>query len=222
MGNPIGATSYRLAIVLCSSLVGLFGVSGTGQGSEPSAHTFPVCFDFSCRSEVTVSLDNNEWRGVRNLFFPPAINAKEERKRIQQAVGLMEIMAGKYTPTYRDLARNDEAVTSINSNTSGQLDCIDEAINTTTYLQLFEGDGLLRFHRVSERAYRRALFNQHWAAQLIEHGSGESYIIDSWFRDNGEPPYVVRGKQWHDLSVFRRRARNQLDRSVAVTVQAER
>jgi hypothetical protein len=85
---------------------------------------------------------------------------------------------------------------------SGQMDCIDESINTSTYLKLLEKDGLLKFHLVRERAYRRSLLTQHWAAQVVETANGQHYVIDSWFEDNGELPILVNGKAWHDLSFF--------------------
>ena len=83
----------------------------------------------------------------------------------------------------------------------GQLDCIDESINTTRYLELFEQAGLLKFHRVTERAYRRSLFDQHWAAQLQDLKSSRRYVIDSWYGDNGEPPLMVSSERWMDLSL---------------------
>lgn len=190
-----------LTLLLLASGV-VFTQSASAQGPE-----FDVCYDFSCRSKSRVVLNRNEWSGVSRLFFPPAASPAEERKQIQRAVGLMEVMAGKYTPTYRDVARNSETLEDLTEANTGQLDCVDEAINTTTYLRLFETAGLIRFHKVLDKAYRRALLNQHWAAEVVDNISGESFIIDSWFRDNGEPPYVVRGEDWRNLSIFRRRAR---------------
>ena len=48
------------------------------------------------------------------------------------------------------------------------MDCIDESVNTTTYLKLFENHGLLRWHRTIERIQRRGIVDAHWAGQIEE------------------------------------------------------
>ena len=55
----------------------------------------------------------------------------------------------------------------------GQQDCIDESINTTVFMRLFQQTGLLRHHRVLDRAYRRSIWDQHWAAEIEEIGTEE-------------------------------------------------
>ncbi len=161
---------------------------------------FDVCYDFGCRHQIEVALNAKEWKSVAMIL--DAEKASVERKQIKLAVARMEYLAGLYSPIHRDVARN----LPVNTDTSspslfpGQLDCIDESINTTRYLELFERAGLLKFHRVAERAYRRSFFDQHWAAQLEELETNQHYVIDSWFRDNGEPPILVTRERWKDLS----------------------
>ena len=81
---------------------------------------------------------------------------------------------------------------------SGQLDCIDESTNTTTYLRLLDQAGLLRHHRVVERATRFGLFvgMPHSTAVIEELDSGNRFAVDSWFHDNGQPPHIVRLEDW--------------------------
>ncbi len=165
---------------------------------------FPVCYDFMCQTRETVTLSDKHWDTVLEIFDEPAVSARDERLRIQAAIGRMEQLAGFHTPTYRDMPRNFSSRNSAVSELPGQMDCVDESINTTTYLKLLEARGLLRHHRVLPRAYRRALLNQHWAGQVEEIASGERYIIDSWFLENGRQPYIVHSDDWHDLSPFNR------------------
>ena len=165
--------------------------------------SFPVCYDFTCRTKETVTLSQTHWATVLEIFREPVSSARDERLTIQAAIGRMEQLAGFHTPTYRDLPRNYTGENSAVSELPGQMDCVDESINTTTYLKVFEARGLLRHHRVLPRAYRRALLNQHWAGQVEELASGERYIIDSWFYENGRQPYVVHSDDWHDISPFR-------------------
>ena len=180
--------------------------------SEDSPQPYKICHGFSCQFMSEVELSSKEWRAVRNLFFPIADSAVEERKQIQRAIGLMEVLSGKYTPTYKDVRRNSGSLTDAFDTLEGQLDCVDEAINTTTYLNLFKQFDLLKHHSVADRAYRRALLDQHWAGQLIESKTKMPFIVDSWFGDNGDVPHIVAGEDWFDLSIFGRRNKKQKKR----------
>ncbi len=161
-------------------------------------NSIAVCYNFACNERSHVSLSQQEWAQVAGWFHPPARNGEQEREQIRHAVGWMEELVGRYTPTHRDVAGN----LPDNAQMPGQLDCIDESRNTTTYLKLLQANALLRFHRVVERAYRRALFDQHWSGQIEELASGERYVVDSWFQDNGMLPYIQTAKSWRDIPVF--------------------
>ena len=163
--------------------------------------TIEVCYDFGCQSLQEVRLSGKEWSSIRAIF--DAEDAVEERGQIKRAVARMESLAGLYTPTHLDkggnmpIQRSDERLVRL----PGQLDCIDESINTSQYLELFEGAGLLKFHDAAGRVYRRSFLSQHWAAQVREKKTGRHFVVDSWFEDNGEPPVLVASEVWHDLSL---------------------
>ncbi len=158
-----------------------------------------VCHGFGCREQTTVEINSKEWSSVTALF--DAADSREERGQIKFALGYMEYLTGLYAPLGRDLAGNVQPeMNNGQRDRSGQLDCIDEAVNTTRFLQLFEKTGLLRYHRVLRPAYRRSFLVQHWAGHVEDVSSGERYVYDSWFKDNGQPPLLVTSKRWHDLS----------------------
>ena len=158
----------------------------------------PICYNFSCKVKDLIDIEPNHWAEVSGWFFPKATTPAEERKQIKQAIGWMEVVVGKYTPTHRDTGLDLE----YGGEFPGQLDCIDESLNTTTYLQLFKDRGLIRHHRVLERAYRRAIFDQHWAGQIQELETGDRYVVDSWFQKNGILPYIQEYEQWMDIPFF--------------------
>jgi hypothetical protein len=164
----------------------------------PTPDAFPVCYDFGCRTRQIVTLSPEEWREVAGWFVPTPANAAAEREQIRRAVGWMEVLVGRHTPTHLDKGRND----LIPTQAPGQLDCIDESTNATTYLRLLERQGLLRFHRVLDRAYRRALLDQHWAGQIEDLATGERFVVDSWFADNGSLPYIQSLDKWLDIPFF--------------------
>ena len=187
-------TVSGLILLIVSATTGL-----TNDSATPDR--IPVCFDFSCKTSVTISLDDKDWQGVHEVF-ENSESALQERDNIKQAIAVMEHLVGMYTPTHRDIARNWSEKHQELAALPGQMDCIDESINTTTYLGLLEQAGLLKFHRVLDRAYRKSLIDQHWAAEVVDIQSGQQYVIDSWFADNGEVPILVKSERWYKLSWF--------------------
>lgn len=162
-----------------------------------STQRIPVCYNFGCTVQQVVRITPEEWNEVANWFTPQAENAAQERKQIQHAVGWLEVVAGRYTPIHRDKGQN-----KISDTFEGQMDCIDESTNTTVFLHLLQNYGLLRFHRVVDRAYRRTLWDQHWAGQIEELDSGHRWVVDSWFQDFGVLPYIQEAVQWKDIPFF--------------------
>jgi len=151
-----------------------------------------ICYNYDCNRTAHVRPAAGEWQTVVNQFKPPARSAAEERDMVRRAIAVLEHIAGTQTPTFRDRGRNP-----IVDDWPGQMDCIDESMNTKRYLDLLQERNLLRWHRVADRAYRAPhLFDQHWAGQIIELETLDSYIVDSWFLDNGNMPYIQALNNW--------------------------
>jgi hypothetical protein len=159
----------------------------------------PVCMNFSCRDRQIISISPQEWDSIANWLRQPTINAEGERLNIKKAIGWMEVIVGRHTPTHRDVGGD---LADLDVEFPGQLDCIDESLNTTTYLKLLEQNDLLKYHKVVERAYRRAILDQHWAGQIEVLDSGERWVVDSWFQNNGYLPYVQKSEAWEDVNLF--------------------
>ena len=170
--------------------------------SNISLSNIPVCYDFGCKQRSVVNLPLTEWQGVTGWFEPVATNAAEERDQIKRAIGWMEVLIGRHTPTHRDLAFDLPPLDDTSHLFPGQQDCIDEAVNTTTYLRLLEQYGLLKHHTVIEQAYRQAIFDQHWAGQIRDNESGERYVVDSWFQPNGYLPVIQASRDWEDINLI--------------------
>ena len=138
-----------------------------------------------------VTLTASQWQTIRYLFAADA-SPTIERESIRQAIALLENTVGDITGTWRDLAGN-----VVGSGEPGQLDCISESKNTTTYLRLLFDDGLLKWHDIEERQVRHPLiFNTHWTAVIVDRSNGERFAVDSWFLDNGQPPAIQPLSDW--------------------------
>ena len=154
-----------------------------------AAPYFVHCYDYGCKSTQEVRYSDAQWGEIRSLFARP-MGAFEEKQAIRRAVATMERFSGEQTGTYRDVGGNiaDEYV--------GQHDCIDESTNTFQYLSALEQLELLKFHRVEPKQRRIVWLATHWTAVIAEIDSDEKFAVDSWYRDNGELPYIQPLADW--------------------------
>ncbi|TVO73554.1 hypothetical protein [Sedimenticola selenatireducens] len=182
------SSRYRVLVLLT------FSFSAKAWDAPPP---FQTCTDYHCDILQPVALESSHWREIRALF-PPQRTAKDERGQISKAIAQLEQIVGKINGTWRDLAENDGE-----GSEPGQLDCIAESLNTTTYLQLMEQDNLLKWHRVEARQRRNPwLFDVHWTATILDREAQQIYAVDSWFFENGHPPIIQPIEAWLSGQAF--------------------
>jgi len=161
---------------------------------------FEVCLDYHCDFKQTVALKYNEWSQIKQLFTPALPTAQAERYQIKQAIGLFEKLVGDQSDIGKDLAKNDGEGTEM-----GQLDCISESLNTTTFLNLMEKEKLFSHHHTEARAVRHPwIFSTHWTAVIKETDTPRKYAVDSWFFANGTPPVIQPLDAWLANESFRK------------------
>ncbi len=161
--------------------------------TRPTPAHFSVCYDHSCETVDQLSLGPAQWSRIRLIFQPLPGTPAEERQRIRRAIASMEQMVGKKTGTWRDKGKNLKGLFQ-----QGQMDCIDESTNTTTYLRMMKNDGLIRWHAIEDRATRYpSIFSwPHTTAVIRDLRNQRRYAVDSWFFDNGVPPVIVPLEKW--------------------------
>ena len=159
----------------------------------PSPERFSICFGHTCRFIVDVNLSDAEWQNIEKIFQSSNKNPVKEREEIQQAIGLLEDLVGDKTNTSDDKGGNFEGFGH-----QGQMDCVDESTNTTVYLTMLQNRGLMRFHRVSNRTSRGVFSLQapHFTAVISEKETDKKYAVDSWFLENGKPPFIIPLAEW--------------------------
>jgi hypothetical protein len=160
---------------------------------NPTPAKYTVCHGNSCRLRTEVSLSSAEWAQVRALFDPPPKDAAAERHQIALATGLLEILTGRQAGTLEDAPGM-----GVHWNPDGQLDCIDEATNSTAYMRMMAADGLIRFHDIDLPANRFVItaWGPSNTATIKERTTGKVYAVDSYFRANGEPADILPLDVW--------------------------
>ena len=163
--------------------------------TDPVPERFSVCSGHTCSDVTQVALRPAQGQQVRDQFISPAETAEDERGNIARVIAFMEALIGPLTGTSNDKGRNFQGV-----GRDGQIDCIDESTNTTSYLKMLVQEGLVTRHSVQDRVTRGFfIFGwPHTTAVIRDNESGERFAVDSWFIDNGEPPFILPLQVWQD------------------------
>lgn len=159
----------------------------------PTPENFSICYGHTCRYITETGLSEKEWAAIKEIFRFEASNPEQERNKIRDAIALLESIIGEKTNTSNDKGKNFPGM-----GLKGQLDCVDESINTSVYLTILQNSNLMKWHQVSHRRSRGILSLQvpHFTAVIREKDYDLQFAVDSWFLDNGHPPYIVPLDIW--------------------------
>jgi hypothetical protein len=155
----------------------------------PRQDTVTVCHAYGCKAQTRFTFTESDITELRALMarVPREDTPAEERRALAYAIAWMERRVAPSVGTASDR-------TSIDLRGSGdptQLDCVDEATNTTSYLLVLDRHGLIKHHAVDRPLAKDSLTRwTHWAAVIREKESGERFAIDSGTGPNGENPTV--------------------------------
>ena len=159
---------------------------------QPTPDRFSVCHSMSCYKISEASINKQDWQDILTLFANND-SAEDERQAVQQAIANLEHLVGIQIGSQHDLARNQIA-----SNRYGQMDCVDEATNTSVYLRMLENAGVLTWHTTASRMSRGIFQGQapHNTATMIDTQTQIRYAVDSWFHENGKAPVIINLDKW--------------------------
>lgn len=164
------------------------------SASPPSGNRVYVCHGYGCRYTTPVSLSAGELATIMVPLQAEFAAPGQERAALSLSVQAFEKIVGQRVGTASDRGRTD-----IGGGDKSQMDCIDEATNTTSLLLLLQSRGALKHHTVMHPAARGFFLDlryPHATAVLAEKAGGETWAIDSWPDDNGKPPMVQQLDKW--------------------------
>ena len=195
--------SYPIRRLLCSVAGVLMSVNVWADMADinriyrdtPTLNSLEICYAGGCAKTSRTQLNADAWQKIADVFNPPSDSAEQERARIATAIGLFEQLVGAQTGT-----DGDRAGTFKNADYPGQMDCNDEAINSTTYMRLLKQHGLMPYHEIEDTRTRNFFFNgwPHTTAVIRDIHTQIRYAVDSWFHDNGHAAEVVVFEVWKD------------------------
>ena len=181
-----------LALSCCVNGQGISMIPYEDKSASPK--DFVLCHGFGCSEKTRVRLTDGEWKRVIAPLKKKSKNAEAERNALAKSVGLMEQIVTKAANM-----RPDQGEAHTFEKDQDQMDCLDEAINTTHYLEFIAAANLLKFHRAHDPVHRGYFVNgvyPHNSGAVEELTTGRVYVIDSYYFESGHTASVVPLDVW--------------------------
>jgi hypothetical protein len=162
----------------------------------PTPTSVIICHGFGCRFRTPIALSAADDAKLSQFLSAGRASAEAERKAVAQAVAWFQRRVAPEAGT----ASAKAYATGVFDAQPSQFDCIDASTNTTTTLLVLSELGLLKYHRLVAPVSRSPLLGLgviHTTAVLVELQGGREWAIDSWVRNNGDPPDVLPLKAWY-------------------------
>jgi hypothetical protein len=189
----------------------------SGGGSDPRIHyvafdaepprgnRITVCHAYTCKMQTPYTFSRQDIAEIRAVMakVKKGDTPAEERRAVAYAIAHIEVKIG------RKLGIKDRAGMQFTaSGDPEQLDCVDVATNTTSYLLVMKENGLIKYHTVEGTMSKENLakgFAQlnpvkywpHWSAILKDTTTGQKWAVDRWPFDQGENPAVQKVEEWY-------------------------
>ncbi len=196
-----------LTSILSIIAFGLAGCSYGGSGPPaphysqfkaemPEGNTVTVCSAHGCRHKTRFTFSRRDIAKLRAIMDRARRDGSPagERRAIRKAIAWMEDRVGRETGTAADRAGLD----FLGAGDPTQMDCVDEATNTTSYLSVLPANGLLRHHEVLRPMAKDApLTWTHYFADSRDKTPGQRWAVDSFMRPNGQEPIIMEAEKWY-------------------------
>lgn len=164
-------------------------------GTPPSGDRIFVCHAFGCAIRTPVTVTAADRARLTRIMKAGTATPAAERRAIAEAIAWLERRIAGPVGSGGDVGGLD----LWNAGVSGQMDCIDESTNTTSYLLLLQSWKLLRHHTVASPVARGFFLDgryPHATAVVVDDTTGKPWAVDSWPQANGVKPDVMTLQRW--------------------------
>lgn len=197
----LGNARIAFAGIACGLLAGCAGTvpsAGSLGGANYAApsKTLTVCSGYSCIIKDKLVFDDEVDINLKQIMDGGQDNPAAEREALKQAIAYMETASRDKLRYSRDVEFSYQK----NAKKRGQMDCVDESLNTISYLRYLKARGLLRHHTPLKRYAERGLLVDgrypHKSARMRDN-QGVDWAVDSWKSANGGQPEVFLLAKWY-------------------------
>jgi hypothetical protein len=164
---------------------------------NPTPAGFSECHGYGCTETSRATLSGDAWKRIAAVFKPAAKDARAERRQIAHAVAVTQLLVGAQTGTAAHQWTHDHMKILPNNGDPTQLDCIDEAVDTWTYLTMMDRAGLFRFHHAAKLSYAGSMVDPNLRnTAVIQEINGGYFAVDPSLVDVGVPPPIIPLDVW--------------------------
>ncbi|QFU17387.1 hypothetical protein [Microvirga thermotolerans] len=165
----------------------------------PAGGRIVACHGYGCMRRTVLPLEEALLRQAGAIMRTGRSSPAAERQALGEVVKLYTSYLARRFGSVPDAPRSPPSLSGV----SGQMDCVDEAANTTSLLLVLQDQGLLVHHEV-ERPQSRGVFIDgrypHTTAIIAEKRSHAEWAVDPWAKAPGERPDILPLERWRQDS----------------------
>ncbi len=183
-----------LMAALLASCQSNSSTSGFGSKADGQVKQVKICSGFGCIYQQSLAFSAADMVHIRSAFGSRVSTADAERSAISRLVAWKELLAQRRLRMRRDTKLSYQRDAGIR----GQMDCVDESNNTLAFLKFLNSEKLLKFHQPKRIGARGLLFDGRYPHKtaVVTDNKGTTWAIDSWKKDGGLPPQIVKYSKW--------------------------
>lgn len=164
------------------------------EAEYPKRNRIKICHGHGCKYASDFRITDSIIAELRELFEGVS-SPSMERDALKKSVAFLERESGKVVGTQHD----KPSLSFIAGGRFGQMDCVDEALNSTSYLVILNRLGLIKFHDIKAPVWKGGFFKwTHYAALIEDKETRIRWAIDSGVRENGKEPLIIEYERWYE------------------------
>ncbi|NKB52154.1 MAG: hypothetical protein GKR97_08030 [Rhizobiaceae bacterium] len=191
----VGAVAVSVLLAACSGTVPKAGSTAGATYAAPT-ETLTVCSGYGCIIKDKLNFDDSVDQNLQKIMEDGGASAAAERQALRKAIAYMETASRNQLRFARDVEFSYQK----NAKKRGQMDCVDESLNTISYLKYLHARGLLIHHRPLSLYAERGLLVDgrypHKSARMRDR-QGVDWAVDSWKTANGGEPEIFLLATWY-------------------------
>ncbi len=162
---------------------------GKYGAARPRGLRATVCSAYGCKTQQKFTFSDRFIEAMKKLYTDLGVSdGFSERQFIKKAIAAME----KESMVSLGLKDDRPSIDLFGNGDPGQLDCVDEATNSTSFLLILNDAGLIKHHRILGPIWKGGLTRwTHYAALIEDRKTKVQYAIDSGVTKQGGEPYII-------------------------------
>lgn len=162
---------------------------GKYGAARPRGTRATICSAYGCKTQQKFIFTDRFMEAMKKLYADLGVSdGFSERQFFKKAIAAME----KESMISLGLSGDRPSIDLFGNGDPGQLDCVDEATNSTSFLLILNDAGLVRYHRILGPIWKGGLTRwTHYAALIEDRKTKVQYAIDSGVTKQGGEPYII-------------------------------